>query len=198
MNRSRSIVLLLTLVALLVSGLTSVLASDVKPSFELTSVSAANTCVGGIAHFGYFLNHNGVGSVEGRIGRVGGNVTGSYGWYTFANSPVGSGFTQTGYPEAYADNTILYLELSTYSGTNGEGHRTFYSRIEFNCTTGEQVGRIINTAYPDGMPRPTFDLVDGPAFEHPLDIVSFDPGILVVRPELVGDPVGLSRANIGG
>jgi hypothetical protein len=194
MNRSRFVVLLLTLVALLVSGLTSVLAANVNPSFELTSVSAANSCVGGIAHFGYTLNHNGVGSVDGRIGRVGGNVTGSYGWYTFAGSPVGNGFTQTGYPEAYADNTILYLEVSTYSGDGSSGDRTFYSRIEFNCTTGEQVGRILNQAYPDGMPRPNLDIVDGPAFEHPLDIASVNPNIII--PEL--RPQNISRLNIGG
>lgn len=198
MNRNRTLlpVLLLVVVSMLMSGLTAAFAADVKPSFELTGISAADTCHGGIAHFQYFLNHTGSGSIVGWIGTDGNPQQGSYQWPNFGGDPVGAGFGQFGLPEAYPANTVVTFEVSTYSGDWGTGHRTFLSRISFNCTTGAQVGRIFNQAYPDGFPRPNLNFVDGPAFEHPGDIVSVEPGILIVRPDIVGDPTGL-LPNLG-
>ena len=204
MNRTRTSlsVLLLALVSMLMFGLTGVMAADTTPSFELTGIAGVNTCQGGIAQFNYFLNHDGAGSVLGRFGSDFSAATGGYEAEDFDYYPAGAGFGYFGLPDFYPANTIVYFEVSTYSGEWASGTRTFYSRIEFDCTTGHQVGNIINQAYPDGLPRPNFDIVDGPAFEHPGDIVSVDPGILIVRPEVVGDPIGrpqdLGRINVGG
>ena len=199
MNRSRTLipVLLLTLAAMLTFGLTAALASDVVPSFELTAVAATNTCHAGHPQFHYLLNQNGYGSIEGFIGRDGVGAEGSYGWANFNGETNGPGSDSFGIPGVYPENTVFYFEVSTYSGENGTGDRTFYSKIYFNCTTGEQVGRVINQAYPDGIRRPTLTIVDGPAFEHPLDIRSVD---ISVNPQIDLLPAvqHIGRTNIGG
>lgn len=166
---------IVSVTALLTSGLTAVLAAPTVPSWEILSVDAENTCQNGIVWFNSDVNHVGHGSVFGWVGRDGVGNEASWGLVDFSLIPSGPQVNQFNIPGTYADNTIFYFELVTYSEANQGGQATYKSRIYFNCTTGEQVGPVQNTVYVN-LRRIDVPVV-GPAFEHPGDIVS-NPGLL--------------------
>jgi len=168
--------IIVTVAALLTVGLTSVLAADTVPSYEILSVDAGNDCNNGIVWIHNYTNHVGSGSVYGWIGRDGVGGEGSWGMVDFSLIPAGPDVDQINIPGSYPENTIFYIELTTYSEANQGGDPTFKSKIYFNCTTGEQIGDVTNTTYAH-LTRLEVP-VAGPVFVHPLDEVA----IIAVNP----------------
>lgn len=182
MKRTHFLSSVIVIVAiLLTAGLTSVMAATTVPSWEILSIDADNDCQNGIVWIYSHVNHNGTGSVHGWIGREGVGNEASYGLVDFSLIPSGPYVSQINIPGSFPDNTIFYIDFTTYAQANNGGNATFRSKISFNCTTGEQVGPVENTSY---INLQRIDVPNaGPAFEHPGDIVTLRPELLL-QPQL--------------
>ena len=201
MNRRHSqLFSVIVTTALMAFGLTTVFAADVVPSYEILSVDASNDCNNGIVWVDSFINHTGEGSVFGWIGRDGVGGEGSFGIADLSYLPAGSNLDQINIPGSFPENTIFYIALSTYEHANQEGDRTFFSKIYFNCTTGEQIGDVYNNANPDA--RLNIEVpVAGPVFVHPLDevaIIAINPNPQVQRGLLLPAVQPQVRGQAGG